>query len=122
MEFLQRLFDKLDWAFAGLLGAIAASFWHRDDLVDRKAWAIFIFSGAVEVENKRLINEKLRRELNGEEEGPPPQRIEVVVTDAVVGLLMCITLRSRCGPARAGKLRNAIVRYYRAHNFAKKNY
>lgn len=47
MEFLQRLFEKLDWAFAGLIGAIAASFWHRDDLVDRKAWAIFIFSGAV---------------------------------------------------------------------------
>jgi phage terminase small subunit len=36
----------------------------------------------IEVENKRLLNEKLRRELNGEEEGPPPQRIEVVVTDA----------------------------------------
>ncbi|MGY2170253.1 hypothetical protein [Pseudomonas gingeri] len=47
MDFLQRLFDKLDWAFAGLLGAIATSWWHRDDLVDRKAWAISIFSGAV---------------------------------------------------------------------------
>jgi paired small multidrug resistance pump len=28
-------------------GAITANFWHRDDLVDRKAWAIVIFSGAV---------------------------------------------------------------------------
>ncbi|MBD0703414.1 MFS transporter [Pseudomonas sp. E141] len=47
MEFLHRLLDKLHWALAGLIGAIATSFWHRDDLVDRKAWAIFIFSGAV---------------------------------------------------------------------------
>ncbi len=47
MDLLQRLFDKLDWAFAGLLSAIAASWWHRDDLVSRKAWAIFLFSGAV---------------------------------------------------------------------------
>jgi hypothetical protein len=30
-----------------LLGATGASFWLRDDLVDQKAWAIFIFSGAV---------------------------------------------------------------------------
>ncbi|MNF90716.1 terminase small subunit [Pseudomonas sp. BF-R-01] len=36
----------------------------------------------IEVENKRLVNEKLRRELDGEDDGPPPQRIEVVVTDA----------------------------------------
>lgn len=48
MEFLYRLLDRLDtWFMAGLLGAVAASFWHKDDLVDRKAWAIFIFSGAV---------------------------------------------------------------------------
>jgi hypothetical protein len=48
MEFLYRLLDRLDtWFTAGLLGAIAASWWHRDDLVDRKAWAVFIFSGAV---------------------------------------------------------------------------
>ena len=36
----------------------------------------------IEVENKRLLNEKLRRELDGEDDGPAPQRIEVVVTDA----------------------------------------
>ncbi|WP_085599755.1 MULTISPECIES: MFS transporter [unclassified Pseudomonas] len=48
MEFLYRLLDRLDtWFTAGLVGAFAASWWHRDDLVDRKAWAIFIFSGAV---------------------------------------------------------------------------
>jgi hypothetical protein len=47
MELLYRLLDRLDtWFTAGLLGAIAASWWHRDDLVDRKAWVIFIFSGA----------------------------------------------------------------------------
>lgn len=48
MEFLYRLLDRLDtWFTAGLVGAFAASWWHRDDLVDRKAWAVFIFSGAV---------------------------------------------------------------------------
>ena len=36
----------------------------------------------IEVENKRLLNEKLRRELSGDDDGPIPQRIEVVVTDA----------------------------------------
>ncbi len=43
MELLNRLLDKFDWALAGVIGAIAASFWQRDGLVDRKAWAIFIF-------------------------------------------------------------------------------
>lgn len=48
MEFLYCLLDRLDrWFTAGLVGAFAASWWHRDDLVDRKAWAVFIFSGAV---------------------------------------------------------------------------
>lgn len=47
MELLYRLLDRLDtWLTAGLLDAIAASWWHRDDLVERKAWMIFIFSGA----------------------------------------------------------------------------
>lgn len=36
----------------------------------------------IEVENKRMLNEKLRRELSGDDDGPIPQRIEVVVTDA----------------------------------------
>lgn len=47
MEYLQRLLDKLDWAIAGLLGSVAAAWWHREDLINRKAWAVFIFSGAV---------------------------------------------------------------------------
>lgn len=47
MEFLHRLLEKFDWALAGLIGSIVASFWHRDDLVGRKSWVIFIFSGAV---------------------------------------------------------------------------
>ncbi|MQA54110.1 MFS transporter [Pseudomonas piscis] len=48
MEFLYRLLDRLDtWFTARLVGTFAASWWHRDDLVDRKAWAIFIFSGAI---------------------------------------------------------------------------
>jgi hypothetical protein len=39
MELLYRLLDGLDtWFTAGLFGAVGASWWHRDDLVDRKAW------------------------------------------------------------------------------------
>ena len=46
MELLYRLLDRLDsWFVGGLLGAVAASFWHKDDLVYRQAWAIFIFFG-----------------------------------------------------------------------------
>ncbi|MBM1198717.1 MFS transporter [Pseudomonas fragi] len=47
MEFFHRLLNKLDWAIAGFLGAVAAGWWHRDDLINRKAWVVFIFSGAV---------------------------------------------------------------------------
>ncbi|WP_025129960.1 hypothetical protein [Pseudomonas sp. PH1b] len=48
MEFLYRLLDRLDtWVTPGLVGAFAASWWRRDDLVDRKPWAVFIISGAV---------------------------------------------------------------------------
>ena len=47
MDLFHRLLDKLDWAIAGFLGSVAAAWWHRDDLVNRKAWAVFIFSGAV---------------------------------------------------------------------------
>jgi len=46
MEFFHRLFDTFDWAIAGLLGATAGSFWHRDDLIDRKAWVMFLGTGA----------------------------------------------------------------------------
>jgi paired small multidrug resistance pump len=45
MEFLHRLLDKLDWAFAGLVGAIVASWWHKDDLTSKQAWAIFLITG-----------------------------------------------------------------------------
>jgi hypothetical protein len=46
MEFFHRLLDKLDWAIAGLIGAVVASWWHREDLTDRKAWFIFLCTGA----------------------------------------------------------------------------
>lgn len=36
----------------------------------------------LDMEAKRLTVEKLRRELNGEDEGPAPQRVEVIVRDA----------------------------------------
>ncbi len=46
MEFLNCLLDELDWAFAGLMGAIAASWFHQDDLKNRKAWLIYLCTGA----------------------------------------------------------------------------
>lgn len=45
MEFLHRLLDKIDLLFAGLLGALISSLWHKDDLVDRKTWLIFLITG-----------------------------------------------------------------------------
>ncbi|HCL52477.1 MFS transporter [Pseudomonas fulva] len=45
MEFFHRLLDKLDWAIAGLLGALVATRWHKDDLTDRKAWILFLLTG-----------------------------------------------------------------------------
>ncbi|MDV7209918.1 terminase small subunit [Azotobacter beijerinckii] len=36
----------------------------------------------LDLEAKRLAVEKLRRELDGEDEGPAPQRVEVIVRDA----------------------------------------
>lgn len=47
MESFHKLLEKFDWALAGLLGAVAAAWWHKDDLTSRRAWAIFIFSGAI---------------------------------------------------------------------------
>lgn len=47
IEFFRRLLEKLDWSIAGLLGSVAAAGWCRDDLISRKAWAVFIFLGAV---------------------------------------------------------------------------
>lgn len=47
MEYLHRLLDRIDWAIAGLIGAIVASWWHKDDLTDWRAWAKFLFTGIV---------------------------------------------------------------------------
>lgn len=46
MEFLSRLLDKAEWAIAGLIGAIVASWWHKDDLTNIRAWVIFLITGA----------------------------------------------------------------------------
>lgn len=45
MEFFHRLLDRLDWLVAGLIGAIVASWWHKDDLKDFRSWAIFLITG-----------------------------------------------------------------------------
>ncbi|MCO8160715.1 MFS transporter [Pseudomonas sp. 21LCFQ010] len=45
MEFLHRLFDKAEWALAGLIGAVVASWWHKDDLTSLRAWVIFLVTG-----------------------------------------------------------------------------
>ena len=48
MEYLQRLLDKIDrfeLLIAGLVGAVVASWWHKDDLADWRAWMIFLITG-----------------------------------------------------------------------------
>lgn len=45
MDLLHRLLDKLEWVIAGLIGAIVASWWHKDDLTDWRAWVIFLITG-----------------------------------------------------------------------------
>jgi hypothetical protein len=45
MELFHRLLDKLDWLIAGLMGAIVASWWHKDDLKDIWSWVIFLVTG-----------------------------------------------------------------------------
>ena len=48
MEYLQRLLDKLDrfeLLIAGLIGAVVASWWHKDDLSDWRAWLVFLITG-----------------------------------------------------------------------------
>lgn len=45
MEFFHRLLDKAEWIIAGLIGAIVASWWHKDDLTDWKAWVVFLITG-----------------------------------------------------------------------------
>jgi hypothetical protein len=45
MDFLHRLSERADWMMAGLFGVIAASWWHKDDLNDWKAWVVFLITG-----------------------------------------------------------------------------
>ena len=48
MEYLQRLLDKIDrfeLLIAGLIGAVVASWWHKDDLSDWRAWMVFLVTG-----------------------------------------------------------------------------
>ena len=48
MEYLQRLLDKIDrfeLLIAGLVGAVVASWWHKDDLSDWRAWMVFLVTG-----------------------------------------------------------------------------
>lgn len=45
MDFFHRLLDKSGYALAGLFGALIATRWHKDDLTDRKAWLLFLFTG-----------------------------------------------------------------------------
>lgn len=45
MGIFHYLLEKLDWAIAGLLGALVATRWHKDDLLDRKAWILFLLTG-----------------------------------------------------------------------------
>ncbi|MBD1555026.1 MFS transporter [Pseudomonas typographi] len=45
MEFFHRLLDKLDWVVAGLVGAVIASWWHKEDLTSWRAWVIFLITG-----------------------------------------------------------------------------
>lgn len=39
-------FNKASIWLAGLIGALISSWWHKDDLTDKKAWLIFVTSGA----------------------------------------------------------------------------
>lgn len=45
MEFLHRLLDKADLILAGVVGAIIASWWSKDDLKDLWSWVIFLLTG-----------------------------------------------------------------------------
>ena len=48
MEYLQRLLDNLDrfgLLIAGFTGAVIASWWHKDDLTDWRAWVVFLITG-----------------------------------------------------------------------------
>lgn len=45
MDFVYRLLDKIDVIFAGFIGSVVASWWHKGDFGDWKGWAIFMITG-----------------------------------------------------------------------------
>lgn len=45
MEYVARLLDRIDVIIAGAIGALVASWWHKEDLADWKAWVIFMITG-----------------------------------------------------------------------------
>lgn len=45
MDFLHRLADKTELLIAGLIGAIVASWWHKEDLTSWRSWIIFLITG-----------------------------------------------------------------------------
>lgn len=45
MEFVGRIVEKVDILIAGLIGAMVASWWHKADIGNWKAWVIFMITG-----------------------------------------------------------------------------
>lgn len=46
MDSFQRWLFNIEWLVAGLIGAVVASWWHRDDLTNVRAWFVFLVTGA----------------------------------------------------------------------------
>jgi paired small multidrug resistance pump len=46
MEWLGELLERSEWLMAGLLGAIISGWWNKTELVDWRARAIFVVTGA----------------------------------------------------------------------------
>ncbi|MGX9379020.1 MULTISPECIES: hypothetical protein [unclassified Pseudomonas] len=42
---LLELIDRFGLLIAGLVGAVVASWWHKDDLTDWRAWIVFLITG-----------------------------------------------------------------------------
>ncbi|WP_288075149.1 MFS transporter [Pseudomonas sp.] len=45
MDSIHRWLFNIEWLIAGLIGAMVASWWHRDDLTNVRAWVIFLLTG-----------------------------------------------------------------------------
>lgn len=45
-QYLQELADALKWAFAGLIGAMIVSRFHKDELTSKTDYFVFVASGA----------------------------------------------------------------------------